>query len=76
MASTWAGHVTYIRRREEVWCGNLGERDHLEDLGTNGWITLRWIFIKWDGVMDWIGLALDRDRRLALVNLVMNPWIP
>jgi hypothetical protein len=27
--------------------------------------------IAWDGV-DWIGLAQDRDRRRALVNVVMN----
>ena len=37
---------------------------------------IKWIFIKWDGVMDWIGLALDRERWLALVNSVMNPRIP
>jgi hypothetical protein len=28
------------------------------------------------GVMDWIGLALDRDRWRALVNAVMNLGIP
>jgi len=27
--------------------GNLRERDHLEDLGVNGRIILRWIFRKW-----------------------------
>jgi len=31
------------------WWGNLGDRDHLEDLGVDGRIILRWIFRKWDG---------------------------
>jgi hypothetical protein len=31
--------------------------------------------IGWDGV-DWIGLALDRDGWRALVNAVMNLWVP
>jgi len=26
--------------------------------------------------MDWIKLAQDRDRRQALVNMVMNLWVP
>jgi hypothetical protein len=26
----------------------------------------------WDGGMEWIDLAQDRDRWLALVNTVMN----
>jgi hypothetical protein len=28
------------------------------------------------GDMDWIGLAQDRDRLRAIVNAVMNLWVP
>jgi hypothetical protein len=28
------------------------------------------------GVLDWIGLAQDRYRWRALVNVVMNLWVP
>jgi hypothetical protein len=31
--------------------------------------------IGWDG-MDWIELAQDRDQCRALVNTVMNLWVP
>jgi hypothetical protein len=31
--------------------------------------------IGWDG-MDWIDLAEDRDQWRALVNMVMNLWVP
>jgi hypothetical protein len=30
--------------------------------------------IGWD-VVDWVHLALDRDRWLALVNVVTNLWV-
>jgi hypothetical protein len=30
----------------------------------------------WRGGVDWIGLAQDRDRWRALVNSVMNLWVP
>jgi hypothetical protein len=31
--------------------------------------------IEWDG-MDWLVLAQDRDQWRALVNTVMNLWVP
>jgi hypothetical protein len=31
--------------------------------------------IGWDDV-DWIDLAQDRDQWMALVNIVMNLWVP
>ena len=54
----------------------MRERDHLEDLGVDERMKLRWIFRKWDGGMDWFDLAQDRDRWRALVSAVMNLPIP
>jgi hypothetical protein len=50
--------------------------DHLEDLGVDGRIILKLIFKKWDGGMDWIDMAQDRDRWRALVSAVMNLRVP
>ena len=46
--STYGGY-------ERFRWGNVRERDHLEDLGVDGKIILRWIFRKWD-VEVWTGL--------------------
>ena len=47
---------TYGERRGYTgfWCGDLRERDNLEDAGVDGRIILRWIFRKWD-VGAWTG---------------------
>jgi hypothetical protein len=42
------------------WLGNIKI-----DLKETGWYG-----------MDWINLAQDRDQWRALVNMVMNPWVP
>jgi hypothetical protein len=50
--------------------------DHLGDAGVDERIILIWIFKTWDGGMDWIELAQDRNRWRALVNAVMKLRVP
>jgi hypothetical protein len=54
----WAGHVAVIGDRRgacRAFVGDLMERDHLEDVGIDRRIILKWIFKKWDGE-TWTGL--------------------
>jgi hypothetical protein len=57
------------------WWGDLREGDNLGGSGVHG-IILKWSFKTWDGGMDWIELAQDRDRWRALVNAVKNLRVP
>ena len=54
------------------WWGNLSKRVYLVDSGVDGRIIIKWIFRKWDGDMDWIDLAWDRDKWRTIVNTVMK----
>jgi len=55
-----------------LWWENLTERNHLEDLGLDGMVILKWIFKNGNGSMDWIDLAQDRDRRRSVMKVAMN----
>jgi hypothetical protein len=59
-----------------IWWGVVRERGHFEDLGVGGRKVLRWIFRKWYGGMDWIGLAQNMERRRAVVSAVLNLRVP
>jgi hypothetical protein len=59
-----------------ILVGRPEGRNHFGDPGVDGRIILKWIFQKWDGGMDWIKLARDKDRWWVLVNAIMNLRVP
>ena len=63
------GLVARMGRREVckgfLW-ENLKESGHFENLGIDGTIILKWIIKKWEGSIDWIDLAQNRNRRRPL----------
>jgi hypothetical protein len=72
----WAGHVACMGEDRKVYKVLVGKPEGKRALGRP---RHRWEFgirmdlreIGWEGV-DWIRLAEDRDRWLAVVNAVMN----
>jgi hypothetical protein len=54
----------------------MKEKEHLEDLGTDGRIILKRSSRSGMGGKDWIDVAQDRDRWQAVVNVVMNIRVP
>jgi hypothetical protein len=76
----WAGHVVRIGERRNAYRTLVGKTEGRRPLGRP---RRRWVDnikmnlreIGWDGI-DWIELAQDRDQCRALVNTVMNLWVP
>ena len=76
----WAGYVARMGEGRGVYRVLVGKPDGKRPLGRP---RHRWEDnIKMDlqevgcGGMDWISLAQDTDRWRALVNAVMNLWVP
>jgi hypothetical protein len=76
----WAGHVAQMGEKRNVYRLLVGKPEGKRPLGKS---RRRWIDnIKMDllemglNVVDWISLAQDRYRWRALVNLLMNLWVP
>jgi hypothetical protein len=58
------------------WWRELKKIYRLKNQEVDGRIILNQIFKNLDGRMDWIELAQDRDRWLAVVKAVMNIRVP
>ena len=76
----WAGLVARMGEKRGVYRVSVGKPEGKMSLGT---FRRRWMDnTKMDlrevgcGVMDWIELAQDRERRRAVVNAVMNLRFP
>jgi len=77
---SWAGHVARVGEGRGIYRVLVGKPEGKRPLGIT---RRRWEdHIKMDlqeagcGGMDWIDVAQDRDRRQALVYVVMNLRFP
>jgi hypothetical protein len=76
----WAGHVARMGEKKNVYRLLIGKPEGKRPLGRprRRWIDNNKMHLLEIGlnVVDWIGLAQDRYSWRALVNSVMNLWVP
>jgi hypothetical protein len=76
----WVGHVARMREKRNVYMLLVGKPEGKRPLGRP---RRRWVDnirldlgeVGW-GDVDWIDLAPDRNRWRALVNSILNLWVP
>jgi len=64
--------------RTKFWLEILKGRDHSKDLGVDGKIIVKWS-LGMNGMKLWtvfVWLRIGRVQCWALVNMVMNLWVP
>jgi hypothetical protein len=76
----WAGHVARMGEKRNAYRLLVAKPEGRRPLRRprRRWldnIRMNLVEVGWDDV-DWIGLAQDRDRCRALVNSVLNLWVP
>jgi hypothetical protein len=76
----WTGHASRIREKKGAYRLLVGKPEELRPLERSrrrGEDNIKMDFreVGWEGI-DWINLAQDRDRWRALVNAVLNLWVP
>jgi hypothetical protein len=76
---SWVGHLTRMEEKRNAYRLIVGKPERRRPLGRS---RQRWLdnsrmdFVEVGWGDDWIGLARDKDRWRALVNSVLNLWIP
>jgi hypothetical protein len=76
----WTGHVERIVEARNAYSISVGEPEGKRPRGRT---RSRWKYnirinlweVVWE-VVDWTHSAQDRDQRWAVVNTVMNRWVP
>jgi hypothetical protein len=76
----WAGHVARMGEKRNTCRLLVGKPEGRRLLGRPrrrcvGHIRMDLVEVGW-GDVDWIGLAQVRGRWRALVNLILNLWVP
>jgi hypothetical protein len=76
----WVGHVARMGEKKNAYRLFVEKPEGRRPVGRPRcrWldnIRMDLVEVRW-GDMDWIGLAQDRNRWRALVNSVLNLWVP